>query len=476
MHSSCPPPRPRLPQSLLDEVSAGSSMALFRFIQNWKKEHYNLNVLEAILSALQTNPKSPSLTQTELAFRELQSVECLQMILAASLDYPALLEATRSRTRTCLDDILGWVNSSIHSSYTTVPDHPSTLERNLAAIANSIMTCLSLKGAVLDDLVQHPALTKTLLWLWSAGQRKDPRKVFSGVYMTGISPILAAFKLVLGHKAGFQAITECLIETPGQLELFCKASCARFMQIPDYINNTILPVDINDAKSNLFFDTLDVTTELINNPVIRRALFKAGYVGFLTVTIARLASVFSSDVRLDLAAGVIDQCLVDGSNPCRNLQTILDHGYINLISDALLCDLKVPYNQKNALHIMSSLEAYTYYPQVATSLWNALDREPLQRILELRTLSFVGPRWNHLVNAVEGRITELETIDAPAVFCDNSQHHDWSLKTAPRSCSGCHLVVYCSRECQSEDWNNRHRKECASMRSTYTQPDDRNGS
>ncbi|KAH6877010.1 hypothetical protein BKA70DRAFT_1412281 [Coprinopsis sp. MPI-PUGE-AT-0042] len=39
-----------------------------------------------------------------------------------------------------------------------------------------------------------------------------------------------------------------------------------------------------------------------------------------------------------------------------------------------------------------------------------------------RTLSSVGPRWNHLVNVVEGRITELETIDAHAVFCDNSQH------------------------------------------------------
>ncbi|KAH6891647.1 hypothetical protein BKA70DRAFT_1408512 [Coprinopsis sp. MPI-PUGE-AT-0042] len=82
-------------------------MAFFRFIQNWKKEHYNLNVLEAILSVLQTSPKSPSLTQTELAFRGLQSVECLQTILAASIDYPTLLEATRWRMRTCLDDILG---------------------------------------------------------------------------------------------------------------------------------------------------------------------------------------------------------------------------------------------------------------------------------------------------------------------------------------------------------------------------------
>lgn len=34
---------------------------------------------------------------------------------------------------------------------------------------------------------------------------------------------------------------------------------------------------------------------------------------------------------------------------------------------------------------------------------------------------------------------------------------------AERTCSGCHSVVYCSSECQKEDWRAFHRKECSQM-------------
>ncbi|KAH6884685.1 hypothetical protein BKA70DRAFT_1339563 [Coprinopsis sp. MPI-PUGE-AT-0042] len=468
MSSYRPPALPKLSQSLLNEVSAGSGVALFNFLQKFKEEHYNLKVLEAILSALQSRPNSLSLTKSELALRGLQSLECLQKILAASLAYPDLLEATRSRMRAGVDDVLAWVDSTIQSCYLNVTATPSTPEHHLVTIADSIVACLSLKGAVLDDLIQHPILSRTLLGLWSAAHSKDPHKIISGVSSTGTSPILAAFNMVVCHKAGFQAIAGLLTENPRQLKLFCKASRDRFMQIPFYVNNTTFPFDINGAKSNLFFDTLDITTAMINNAVIRRALFRAEYLGFLTATIVKLASVFVLEISLNLAAGVFDQCNVEGSNPIHNLRTILNHGYVTLASDVLLLsNLDIPGLISNALHIISSLEAYTCYPRVVTSLWNAINREPLERMLALQSLPSVGLHWNHLVTATKGRIAELEIIDAPVVFCDNSQHHDWQLRTTPMSCSGCHLAIYCSSKCQREDWKSRHRRECNSMRLTY---------
>jgi MYND finger len=36
-----------------------------------------------------------------------------------------------------------------------------------------------------------------------------------------------------------------------------------------------------------------------------------------------------------------------------------------------------------------------------------------------------------------------------------------------RTCSGCHLVTYCSSVCQRQDWEKRHQDECRVMRRTY---------
>ncbi|KAG2016632.1 hypothetical protein CC2G_009783 [Coprinopsis cinerea AmutBmut pab1-1] len=39
--------------------------------------------------------------------------------------------------------------------------------------------------------------------------------------------------------------------------------------------------------------------------------------------------------------------------------------------------------------------------------------------------------------------------------------------TMGAQCSGCHSVVYCSLQCQREDWNERHRTECLAMLRSY---------
>lgn len=39
-------------------------------------------------------------------------------------------------------------------------------------------------------------------------------------------------------------------------------------------------------------------------------------------------------------------------------------------------------------------------------------------------------------------------------------HKTESFKTRFKECSRCHAAVYCSEECHSKDWKNRHRREC----------------
>ncbi|KAF6748486.1 hypothetical protein DFP72DRAFT_916089 [Ephemerocybe angulata] len=56
--------------------------------------------------------------------------------------------------------------------------------------------------------------------------------------------------------------------------------------------------------------------------------------------------------------------------------------------------------------------------------------------------------------------------------CDNLKHppsksRGGDAKGVPKACSNCRSVVYCSSQCQIEDWNVRHRQECYNMRIDY---------
>lgn len=41
------------------------------------------------------------------------------------------------------------------------------------------------------------------------------------------------------------------------------------------------------------------------------------------------------------------------------------------------------------------------------------------------------------------------------------------LDTVPKQCSGCSAVVYCSQECQTRDWKERHQNECQCAQACY---------
>ncbi|KAH6906869.1 hypothetical protein BKA70DRAFT_1285667 [Coprinopsis sp. MPI-PUGE-AT-0042] len=457
----------KLPKSFLQKIAAWDLQALAAFRGKFNNEHYSLDVLDALLSVFRKDARSPALTFDERVLGGPQTLECLEKVLRASHDHPNLLEATRSRMRAAADDLASWMESSIWTCYQYL-DEPAILERRLAGIASAIVACLGLKGAFVDEFIQHPVLIRTLLTLWSSVHVSDPTRIVTGVQETGTSSILLALKHVVGHQTGSQAAAEFLIHHPHNLAKFCRATPARFVQIPPFINTTRAEFDLATAKKHLFTDTCEVVSVLSRYPVIQKALLRAGYLGSWMATLVALAPAFSPDTLLATAAHVFDQCVEEGTHPSRNLRALFDHGYLTLISDALIrYDISTLDKESGAVHAMSRLEPFTYYPRVVKSLWNGVNRISLERLIAVADLPFVGKRWHHLIITAGKRIGELEKSEPPVVFCDNNTHHDWSVKRPLKSCSDCHMVVYCSKECQRQDWKNRHRDECNAMRLTY---------
>ncbi|KAH6887282.1 hypothetical protein BKA70DRAFT_1443548 [Coprinopsis sp. MPI-PUGE-AT-0042] len=294
--------------------------------------------------------------------------------------------------------------------------NPIAFERDLATVANSIVACLALKGTFIIGRVSSPSS-----------------------YHENLAHSLA---LTPWHEAGFHAIRDLLVPHPDKLSLFCKVATACIAQVPYLTNKTRTSFDDDFARKRLFTDTWVIIMTLFEDSVMRRGLCKAGYIYFSTMTLLELG----------------------GSNPIRNVQKLLDYGYIGVLSEALiLSDLTVKDDITNGQHAISSLEGYSYYPRVATSLGNAIKRVSPGRSQALAKLSYVGKHWSHLLQVAHDRGVELEMTDAHTVLCDNNKHHGRSLQRSSRSCSGCHLVLYCSKERQSNDWTSRHRDECGQM-------------
>ncbi|KAJ3505656.1 hypothetical protein NMY22_g17505 [Coprinellus aureogranulatus] len=96
--------------------------------------------------------------------------------------------------------------------------------------------------------------------------------------------------------------------------------------------------------------------------------------------------------------------------------------------------------------------------------------------------TYANTRNNNLSLDVAGLRIMHQFVDKEfrVRLCDNLKHYDRmtepceSKSQAENACSRCHSVVYCSAECQLEDWRAFHRLECAHMSKDYEDRKSRN--
>ncbi|KAH6901589.1 hypothetical protein BKA70DRAFT_1568414 [Coprinopsis sp. MPI-PUGE-AT-0042] len=155
------------------------------------------------------------------------------------------------------------------------------------------------------------------------------------------------------------------------------------------------------------------------------------------------------------------------------LPGLIDTGIVSLIVSTI----------KKASHLSSkgqtdpwahtALRALRHACFFPRSLW-ALKPELSQLQFQLSSSSF-GTRssaaaWDALVSAWAFNMKLLMDVyqgppECP-VICDNLEHplQSETICTESKTCSACHMVVYCSPACQKNDWETRHRRECRELR------------
>ncbi|KAJ7690073.1 hypothetical protein B0H17DRAFT_1201870 [Mycena rosella] len=110
------------------------------------------------------------------------------------------------------------------------------------------------------------------------------------------------------------------------------------------------------------------------------------------------------------------------------------------------------------------LPEYLMYYNIACQI-----KEALPRVLSITsttplTNSVIYPFWTEFAGLAEERLGALDFYLARRSTsmnaCENIQCRKTGQKTAFKSCAGCDVAYYCSRDCQKADWASGHRRSC----------------
>ncbi|TEB28665.1 hypothetical protein FA13DRAFT_1735500 [Coprinellus micaceus] len=125
-------------------------------------------------------------------------------------------------------------------------------------------------------------------------------------------------------------------------------------------------------------------------------------------------------------------------------------------------------------HLLQSLLGWAFKSPTILTLVHAALQTDIPKI-GLFAGTIASPERTAILLHVISQVACLSPKADPSVWpciCDNSNHKSCfgrAMKEAAPSmvCSQCLSVTYCSQNCQREDWENHHRKECRSMRKEY---------
>ncbi|KAF6748494.1 hypothetical protein DFP72DRAFT_1074112 [Ephemerocybe angulata] len=158
----------------------------------------------------------------------------------------------------------------------------------------------------------------------------------------------------------------------------------------------------------------------------------------------------------------------DGFRPMRHVHNIFAAGILSMLGNCMsTCNIS-QLTEGNApmTAIFGTLGGFCVFPKIFRLLHHDLHRYIVPNSSVLRKDPQSLAQLDGTVRRADAWAQYMPK-DARVKVCDNSLHVAEAARGSPKTCSRCHSVVYCSRQCQREDWRSRHRDECHHMYEDY---------
>ncbi|KAJ3531607.1 hypothetical protein NMY22_g8087 [Coprinellus aureogranulatus] len=305
------------------------------------------------------------------------------------------------------------------------------------------------------------------------------------------------------------------------LDTFLLQTMQRVRTASQHHSTRLSPLALADDATN-FDHLVEITHFIMLDPQVREALFQHSVVKeFVTCITSIRANLLCDDGALDppphafrkaithWSCHVFEWSVHQSSSLLSNLSSLVRANMLQVIIDSfvvpvtgskaygdsrahppsgqLVSDLRTKYAPgippphlpdacEEASYMLSVLISYASYPRILPALRRQVAAVPASALMIIPE----NDQRRILYQALEEEIKEggeFLKIGDRIKICDNLDHKNTARpmipcsgrqSKRPQTCSKCHSVVYCSRECQKRDWEQLHRYECSKAHLEYT--------
>ncbi|TEB31317.1 hypothetical protein FA13DRAFT_359998 [Coprinellus micaceus] len=283
-------------------------------------------------------------------------------------------------------------------------------------------------------------------------------------------PGYSLWSTTIDKEQGREVVLNALLSDDRRMKKFASAMVRRAKQAHDKMSSHTVAA----AVVQYFDALLEVLSIFIpHSGHLRRRLVQVDYITEYSRTLSEMATKISdSELKgacrpiITTVAKLAKLVYEQQDRVLRNWRDLIAGDFLSLITRITMV---IPvhddeYQNYAAYAMLHNLGAHTVYPMILRALPSVEAIQMLikkvERVLGIRNPTLTK-EWKIFCSGVIGRATimQLNTFTQ----CDNSICKRFHLRVdtkAPRQCTRCSSVVYCSDECQREDWNRWHRTEC----------------
>ncbi|KAH6899501.1 hypothetical protein BKA70DRAFT_1406327 [Coprinopsis sp. MPI-PUGE-AT-0042] len=419
------------------------------------------------------------------------SITCLWRILRACGGLPKVNQGLRTATAERLADTFEG-GDYLDGPGLSFPLKNGTVTLDmLDAMAEILQVMMKLDDTLQSHILHSPRAMSLCLKLWNGIRRKDGAS-FVEVTLKGNSPVPELFLLL--YKKSPEALYNSILSAPVVVQRgVVSGLVSRINEFRLWALNPQYPYELVWNYTDML---TDIAVGFACNPTISTRLKKAKCLTHWAST--RIMLHQKAGRRLPGVITVIvfylrETAFGPGQNPILNLIELVSSHFSPPLFDTFRNDHEPrgEHGREGGIELFSEVMSYIYYPRTHEALksaivkcekdiaprtiWGLLHKYPPQRVgLDAMDASLGEIRCHF--QAVEGiRAAPASSLRQPhgktLVDCIGLAHDQRVTSiphnAPPKACSSCKTVLYCSVECQTQDWKDRHREECNVMRQSH---------
>ncbi|KAG2016626.1 hypothetical protein CC2G_009779 [Coprinopsis cinerea AmutBmut pab1-1] len=400
-----------------------------------------------------------------MAPRATAALGCLAAILNACQNSP-LKPQTIVAILEQLDGILAWIHVSLVDGLSISRDR--VMQASCFMTSGTLAQLLLLDERVEGLIFDSPKTFQIFETIWTARDSKgEPfMEYFNPRYCT----ILLVITRWVNHPLGVDSLVGCLLSDPARLNGLCEGLSARANLLPK--------LKQRKATQSQVDEHVDVVAKLTTglaraSPAIAQRLRATRFLVGWTQTVLDLQQSLRARESVLLACRLLILSTTAIEHPLRSA-TLLAPVIIPILAGNLP-KIKIDSDLELLLTVSlrTAIENRLLFPRGIEAFQSAIDSFDPSGV---KMNKLKSDAWKGLLSVLKDQ-GELLSRGTPAEFriCDNDSHYPYASRTPMVArCSHCHSVVYCSRECQKKDWDQRHRRECHVMLRSYQASKDEN--